>query len=282
MKERVSITLDSELVKGIDSKVNGTVVRNRSHAIELAIRSFLGEAAKKKAVIFAGGNRIAFGGRQISKPMIRVLGKPILEHLISELKRNRVDDITVAMGYASGDIEEYFGDGSGLGVEMQYVKESQSLGTEGALLNVAGLLGTAPFIALNGDQVFRMDLDQMYKQHMETGALITIALSTSATPTRFGVMKMEGHRVTEFVEKPKTSHDSTLISTGTYVISPKALALAGKRRDAVMLEESLLPKVAKAGKLYGYLHSGSWYSIDNISDVKESVRKMEEGLLTFG
>jgi NDP-sugar pyrophosphorylase family protein len=281
MKERISITLESELISSIDAAIDGTEIRNRSHAIEKILMASMGQSSKKKAVVFAGGEAISVGGKAVPKSMISVLGKPILWHLVNELKRNGIKDIILAIGDSGKEIEKHFGDGSRFGVRIQYIREDRELGTEGALLNIAGFVGSAPFFAMNGDQIFRMDLMQMYRQHADTNALATISLTTSSTPTRFGVMKMEGFRITEFVEKPKSEQRSTLVSTGTYIISPRALSMVDKPKERTMLEGSFFPRIAAEGRLYGYLHSGSWCSIDNIGNVEDSIKGMESEARTI-
>lgn len=275
MKERLTITLDSELLKKLDATIDGVNVRNRSHAIERLLDIVLAQNKPKKAVVLAGGHPIKAEGKdEIPKPMVMVRDRPILEYVIRELKRNGISDILIIIGRGGEKITRYFGDGTLFGIKISYIKEDAPRGTESALELAKGIVGDSPFFVINGDNIFKINLLDMYDQHTKTHATATIALATSDVPAHFGVSKLEGSRITSFEEKPGIKHGSALVSAGVYVFSPSVFSLVSVGNKPTMLEKSLLPKLAEAGRLDGYVFSTPWTPLET-QNMKESVKKLE-------
>jgi NDP-sugar pyrophosphorylase family protein len=275
MKKRLTITLDEELLKRIDAGIDGVKIRNRSHAIEHLLDSAMTHAMPKKAVIFAGGRGIVIENRVVYPPMISIKGRPIMEYVVGELKRNGISEVLVTIGKGSDDLVDHFGDGSALGVRLNYIREDAQRGTEGALSLVSGLIGTSPFFALNGDHIFRLDMAGMYLQHIETRALATVALTTSISRYGMGVTRLEGLKISNFTRKPDQGREARLVNAGIYLFDPSVFGLLSGSSGRIMLEESLFPALASAGKLFGYVFSTPWYSIDNIEDINKSRKEME-------
>lgn len=276
MKERLTITLDSELLKRLDSTIDGVNVRNRSHAIERLLDIVLEQAAPKRAVILAGGPTVSVKEQKdIPKPMLMIKGKPIIEYVIRELKRNEITEILIAIGRGGEKITSYFGDGSLFGVKLNYIKEDSPKGTANALDLAHGLVGNAPFFVINGDNIFRINLVEMYKQHIATKAPTTIALATADITTGFGVTKLDGFKVTSFLEKPEHER-SKLVSAGIYIFNPAIFEIIQKEANPhAMLEKHIFPKLASTGTLYGYVFSSPWYPLDT-KNLEESVKKLEK------
>jgi mannose-1-phosphate guanylyltransferase len=275
MKERLTITLDEELLRKVDASIDGVDIRNRSHAIEHLLNAALIHATPKKAVLFAGGRGIDVEGKLIYPPMIRIGGKPIMEYILNELKRNGITDVLVTIGKGSDDIVEYFGDGTELGVRIKYIREDAPRGTEGALRLVNDLVGTTPFFALNSDNIFRLDMADMYLQHINTRAMATVALATSISKSGMGVTKLDGMKITSFMQKPEKANEARLVNAGIYLFDTAVFSLLSRSTERVMLEQSLFPALAAAGKLFGYVFSTPWYSIGNQENIKKSRKEME-------
>ena len=274
-KERLTITLDKALLDEIDTTIDGINVRNRSHAIERLIEIALSQNAPRKAIILAGGEPVKFNDNYIPKPMINIGGKPILEYTIKMLIRNGVNDLTILAGEKGDEIISYFGDGSRFGAKITYLIEEKRRGTEGALLLAKGLVGSEPFFVVNGDNLYDFSIAEMYKQHISTKALVTIALTTAEKTRGYGVIRLEGSKILDFVEKP-ANEKSKLISTGFYLFSWGALDFIKQSNEPIMLEKSLFPMLASMGKLYGYVVAGNWVALssDNISESIENVEKV--------
>lgn len=275
MKERLTITLDSELLKKLDSTVDGFNIRSRSHAIERLLDITLSQAFPKKAVVLAGGHTVSIGKlKDLPKPMVMVNGKPLLEYVIKELKRNDITDIYILMGKGGERISSYFGDGTLFGVKLNYIKEESPKGTEGALELVKGLVGNTPFFVVNGDTLARVNLMDMYKQHVSTSALATIALSTSSILASPGVTTLDGFRISSFVEKPAGKGGARLVSVGIYLFSSSIFNVLNPGSKALMLERDLFPRLVGASNLFGYVFSAPCGSLDT-ANIPESTRKLE-------
>ncbi len=278
MKERLTITVDKELLDKVDKIVDGVNIRNRSHAIEYLIRSALSESYPKQAIIFAGGESVNVGGVRSLKCLIQIRGHPIIEYIIRELKRNSIGEIILVIGTYGEKVIEALGDGSSFGVKIRYVRESRRAGTQGALVTAKELV-SGDFFAMNGDQIFKFDMYEMYRQHVETKALATIALTTSAKTNKFGVIKLDGPRVVDFVEKPSEKEGSKLISAGIYLFNQAIFDTIGSDDGKiVMIEKDLFPRLAKMRGLFGFVFSGYWYSIDNEERIGEGMKNFERAV----
>jgi len=135
MKERVTLTIEQDLLKQVDSLIDGNEVKNRSHAIEMMLYKALGGTVPKKCVILAGGAGIKLEPLtyETSKALVPVLGRTITEHIFDLLKRYGITDIVIAAGKNSQKIKEYYGNGEKFGVKISYFEEDKPLGTAGAL-----------------------------------------------------------------------------------------------------------------------------------------------------
>src|SRR3989344_3010382 len=150
MKERISITIDRDLVKTVDSKVDGHKIKNRSHAIELLLARALKVHVPRKAVILAGGQgtRLRPLTYEIPKALIPVQGKTLTEHLFDLFKKYGIIEIILSVGHMSDKIKEYFGNGNKFGLNITYLEEKQSLGTAGPL-KLGKYILTETFICTN-------------------------------------------------------------------------------------------------------------------------------------
>ena len=275
MRKRITITIDSRILDKVDKRIDGIEIRNRSHAIESILDSVLLKGGPKRAVIFAGGEGVKFNGKLIPKCLVDIRGKPILYYLLEELKRNGILNIIITISNNGNRIIEYFGDGMKNGMKINYVKEPMPLGTYGALYNVITMIGSTPFFAMNGDQIFRMDMNKMYNQHIETNALATISLITqNVSVKKSSVTKIEGNKVVEFVTRPKEGNG--LVSSGVYVFDSVISEFLIAEEKTLAVEDALLPQLAKLQKLHGYVYPGPWYSLDNDKDQKISIKKMSD------
>jgi NDP-sugar pyrophosphorylase family protein len=259
MKERITLTIEKEILGRVDRSINGTDVKNRSHAVELLLTKAFGENKPSKAIILAGGKgtRMKSMTNSLPKPMLRIHNKPILEHNIELLKKHGIKDIVLSIGYRGEKIKEYFGDGSQLGVNISYVEEDEPMGTAGPLNLLKGKINDT-FILMNGDELKEIDLEDMFMFHKKNKGTATIALTTVEDPSMYGVAVMNGNKVMTFVEKPsKESAPSKLISAGLYILEPEILKTIPDGFS--MMENDVFPKLATNDKLLGYVFSGQWF-----------------------
>lgn len=257
MKERVTLTIDSEILKNIDEMVDQTHVKNRSHAVELLLIKGMGNRKPRKAVIFAGGKGIRQKDELIPRPMIKVLHKPFLEYNIELLKKFGITDIFIIVGEGSAKIKQYFGSGIELGVKITYLEEAYPLGTAGALVLAKNYINET-FIVCNGDELKNINLNELFNFHNTNGGIATIALTTIEDPSNYGVALLNGNKIMTFIEKPaKHNAISNLINAGLYIMDPKVFKYTPDGFG--MIEQDVFPKLAGEGKLMGFVFSGQWF-----------------------
>lgn len=271
MKERITLTIESDLIKQVDESIDGYKIKNRSHAIELLLHRILGNNKLNKALILAGGKgtRLKPITDEIPKPLIPLQGKPIIQHTIDLLKKFGVKEILISVGYKSDKFKEILGDGQRMGVKIIYLEENEPLGTAGPLKLAKPFLNET-FVMCNADELKDVDLIDMYKFHKDTKAIATIALTTANQPKHYGVAKLQGNKILEFIEKPDNP-PSNLINAGLYIMEPEIIDYVAPGKS--MLEKNVFPKIAKKNKLYGYHFTGQWF---DTGDLKRYAKARKE------
>ncbi len=215
-----------------------------------------GEALK--AVILCGGRgeRMQPFTHEMPKPLFLVQGKPILEHMLDLFKKYDVRDVTFAVGHLKERIKNHLGDGLNYGIRAGYTGEEKPLGTAGCLKSLEGRVN-GTFIVSNGDELKDINIDEMLLMHKRNNALATIALTEVENPSAYGVARLDGEKILEFVEKPPMGKEpSRFINAGFYIFEPEILRLIPK--EFAMLEKDVFPKIAQDGGLYGYKFKGQW------------------------
>jgi mannose-1-phosphate guanylyltransferase len=270
MKDRVTLTLDKDILRIIDERVDGTHVKNRSHAIELLLRQSLKSSIPSVAVILAGGKgeHLLPLTDNVPAALLDVKGKPIVQHNIELCKKYGIKNIILSVGHLGDQIVRHYGDGSKHGVSITYLEEHEPLGTAGPLKQLMGKVNDT-FIVLNGDELKDINLSKMYQTHLEHNAKVTIALTTVDDPSSYGVAMLDGTKILRFVEKPtKEDAPSKLINAGLYIMEPEVLKLIPE--GFAMLEFDVFPKLAKEGGLHGYPFSGQWFHFYNKEQIEQA------------
>ncbi len=218
-----------------------------------------------KAVIMAGGEgkRLKAVTGDLPKPMVPLLGKPLMERCIELLKENGIYDICATLRYNPGPIMDYFGDGDAFGVNITWRVETQPLGTAGGVKACMDVIGGEDFLVMSGDAACDGDLTRLIAEHGASGAAVTVALYECAEPLRYGLaVPDENGDVRCFIEKPDWGHVvSDLVSTGIYIVSPRAMEYVpdGKMFD---FAADLFPLLLKNGeKIHGALLDGYWCDV---------------------
>jgi len=253
-----SIGIDEEILEEVDEFINGNEIKNRSEAVNFLLSTALNSARVKKAIILAGGKgtRMRPFTYEVPKPLIPVQGKPLVQHIIELLRKYNTRDIVLSIGYLGDKVKAQFGDGSNLGVKISYIEEEKELGTAGSL----NLMKKPErhFFMLNGDVLANIDLHGMVHSHRKNKGLATIALTPMEDPSRFGVAKLEGDKILEFIEKPEKGREpSKFINAGVYLLEPEVIDYVPEGK--AMMEKDVFPKLADEGKLYGYKFGGQWF-----------------------
>jgi mannose-1-phosphate guanylyltransferase len=273
-KKKVSMTLDSEMIRKISAMVDGVKLRNLSQAVESLLVSALIDKMPPKAFILAGGKgtRLRPITYEIPKPLVPLQGKPILEHVIDLMRMYDVRDIILSIGYLGEKIKEYFHDEKRLGVKISFIEEQEELGTGGPLRLAKGYLKDT-FVMVNGDNLINIDLHKMYQAHCENRATATIALTTVDDPSSYGVAVLEGNKIVKFIEKPKKEEaPSKLINTGLYILEPSVVDMVPEEGFS-LIEKDVFPRIAEKGELYGYLFSGQWFDTGTPERYERALRE---------
>jgi mannose-1-phosphate guanylyltransferase / phosphomannomutase len=209
-----------------------------------------------RAVVMAGGEgtRLRPLTSNQPKPMVPICGKPCIEHIVELVHRHGIDDVVVTLAFMPQVIRGYLGDGSALGVRIEYAVEDQPLGTAGSVRNAKDHLDET-FVVISGDALCDFDLGEIIAFHRERGALATLALKSVDNPLEFGVVIVdEQGRIERFLEKPSWGQVfSDTINTGVYVIEPELLDRIpeGETYD---FSKQLFPELlAEGAPLFGYV-----------------------------
>ncbi|RKY97641.1 MAG: phosphoglucomutase, partial [Candidatus Hydrothermota bacterium] len=241
-------------------------------------------AAKRvrtKAVIMAGG----FGTRirpltvNLPKPMLPLVGRPILEHIVYLLKQHGLDDIIMLLYYQPDVIKNYFGDGSELGVKIRYTIPDRDYGTAGAVRYAKDLFDDSRILVISGDVLTDFNLTEILDFHESKGAEATIALTRVENPLQFGiVITDDADRIVKFLEKPTWGEVfSDTVNTGIYVLEPSAVDSIpeGEEYD---FSKQLFPKMLSEKRpLFGCIVEGYWRDIGDPDSYREAHYDIFEG-----
>jgi mannose-1-phosphate guanylyltransferase len=178
-----------------------------------------------EAILLVGGKgtRLRPLTVRTPKPMVPAAGVPFLAHQLARARAAGVDHVVMATSYLAEVFEPYFGDGSQLGLHLEYVTEEEPLGTGGAIRNVASRLRSAPsdpVLVFNGDILTGLDIRGLVDTHVRTGADVSLHLTRVDDPRAYGLVPTDGDgRVTAFLEKPQTPEEivTDQINAGAYV-----------------------------------------------------------------
>ncbi len=199
------------------------------------------------------------------KPLVPVVGRPVLEHILQLLRDHGITDVVVTLQYLGSSIRDYFGDGSDFGMDITYVVEDAPLGTAGSVRNAQQYL-KEPFLVISGDALTDIDLTAAVALHRERRAMATIVLHQVSNPLEYGVVITHPDgAVARFLEKPSWGEVfSDQVNTGIYVLDPEVLDLVEAGR-AVDWSADVFPSMLRNGdRLFGQVVGGYWCDIGNI------------------
>ena len=201
-----------------------------------------------KAVLLVGGlgTRLRSVLPSTPKAMARIGKRPFLELLIRQLSSQGIRRLVMCTGYLADEIAKDFGDGSGLGVSIEYSREDSPLGTAGAIKLAAPLLeGLDHFFVANGDSFMAADFRQLLEVHRQAGVLLTLAVTRIKNQGRYGTVEtLENGLVSAFREKT-IQQEMGLVNTGIYVFDRQLLSLIPEGPSS--LEKDVFPVLLPRG-----------------------------------
>jgi len=226
-----------------------------------------------KAVVMAGGEgtRLRPLTSNQPKPMVPIVGKPCMEHILDLLRKHGFDEVLVTVAFLPQAIRSYFGNGEPLGMKIEYSVEESPLGTAGSV-GLAREKLDEPFLVISGDALCDVDLTELVEAHREKGADVTIGLKAVDNPLEFGIVVTdEAGRIERFLEKPSWGQVfSDTINTGIYVLEPEVLRHVPTDRPYDFSKE-LFPLLLEMGRpLYGHVCEGYWQDIGNLDQFRQA------------
>jgi mannose-1-phosphate guanylyltransferase/phosphomannomutase len=226
-----------------------------------------------KAVVMAGGEgtRLRPLTSNQPKPMVPIVGKPCMEHIIELLRDHGFEDVVVTLAFLPQAIRSYFGDGEAMGVNIEYSVEDEPAGTAGSVRMASGRLDDT-FVVISGDALCDVDLGALVDFHREKGAAVTIGLKAVDNPLEFGIVVTDDDgKIERFLEKPSWGQVfSDTINTGIYVLEPEVLKHVPTDRPYDFSKE-LFPLLLEMGRpLYGYVMDGYWQDIGNLDQYRQA------------
>ncbi len=216
------------------------------------------------AIILVGGlgTRLRPLTDKTPKPLLPLKGKPIVQHSLENLKKHGVKNIILSAGYGAEPIQQYFGDGTSLGLSINYSIETEPLGTGGAVKLAAQNLNK-PFFLIWGDNLMDINYQEMYKAYLRDAPQITMALTPREDVEHFGVATLKKNKITAFVEKPRREEaPSNYINAGAFIIDPKCLEMLPEGKSSI--ERDCFEKLAPLGEISAFIHSGQWFPTDTL------------------
>lgn len=201
------------------------------------------------------------------KPMVPAAGVPFLTHQLARARAAGVEHIVLATSYLAEVFEPYFGDGSELGLHIEYVTETEPLGTGGAIRNVASRLRSGPdepVLIFNGDILTGLDIRALVSTHEESGADVSLHLTKVTDPRAYGLVPTdETGRVQAFLEKPQTPEEivTDQINAGAYVFRRSVIDSIPAGRPVSVERETFPDLLASGAHLQGMVDSTYWLDL---------------------
>ena len=237
-------------------------------------------AATTDAVILVGGKgtRLRPLTNSIPKPMLPVAGAPFLEHLLARIKAAGMTHVVLGTSFKAEVFEEHFGDGSHLGLEIEYVVEEEPLGTGGGIRNVLDHLRYDRAMVFNGDVLGGTDLNAVLKTHVEQEADVTLHLLRVSDPRAFGCVPTDADgRVSAFLEKTEDP-PTDQINAGSYVFNRSVIEKIPAGRP-VSVEREVFPALLESGaRVFGHVDQSYWRDMGTPADFVRGSSDLVRGI----
>ena len=227
-----------------------------------------------EAIILAGGlgTRLRSRVSDRPKPMAEVAGRPFLEHLLFYYANQGAKHFVISVGYKGNIIKDHFGD-SFKNIAITYVFEDEPLGTGGAILkSFESLKSSEPFLLLNGDTYFEVDLKNMVFFHNKNQSELTVALFTATEPDRFGLVEIDSASTLTSFNNVKAAQNE-LANGGVYILNPDLLRMKELSVFPISFEETLMKMFLSQKKsMFGYKQETRFIDIGLPKDYEDAQR----------
>jgi dTDP-glucose pyrophosphorylase len=216
-------------------------------------------------VIMAGGlgSRLFPLTRETPKPLLEVSGKPMIIHILEKFRDEGARDFFICVNYKSTMIEECLGDGSAYRIKINYIRETEQLGTAGALSLLPEI--SAPFFVTNADVMTSLNLTAMYQFHLDTEATLTVAIKKDQKDVPYGTVTLEHNRIVHLSEKPSIVY---YLNAGIYIVDNHSLTEIPSQH-VYHMTDFIAHLLSRNAQVSGYLINGSWTDIGQFKDYLE-------------
>ena len=226
-----------------------------------------------KAMLLAAGlgTRLRPLTYEVAKPMVPVLGRPVMDHILRLMARHGFDDVIANLHYHPEQIEGRFGDGSEWGVSLSYSHEPELLGTAGGVRNARDHFGDETFLIISGDALTDIDLGTLWEAHRAKGGIVTLSLKRGDDPSQIGVVITgEDGRIQGFQEKPDPAEAlSDLGNCGIYVMEPEIFDYFPDRPFVDWALDVFPALLEQDVAFYGHEIDDYWNDIGNMKEFRQ-------------
>jgi NDP-sugar pyrophosphorylase family protein len=247
-KPKIAISLDKPLLDLIDSKVDGSVLRSRSQAIEFFLRKGLREQSINTAVILLRGEHQSIALKNIK-------GKPLIKNQLSFFHKNNINNVFIVTQHTK-NMNLFLNEVSDSRLNIEVI-EKDVKGNANALESIKNKIKN-DFVVMSGDTYNNFDLIKMTKKHLEMDKMATMGLMTREKTIGYGTAILDGDFIVDFQEKPKQS-STNIVNAGIYCFKPEVFE---SFENVNSLEKDLFPKLARMKQLIGFFTYGEYMHLE--------------------
>ena len=248
-KSKIAISVDNSVLHLIDSKVDGSVIRSRSQAIEYFLKKGLQGQSVSTAVILLKGDHQGAAIKNVN-------GLSLIKQQINFFAQHGITTAYIITQHTK-EMNKMLDEISNSKINVEIV-EKQSRGNADALKSIKSKISSS-FIVMSGDTYNNFDLLKMIKKHLESEKLATMGLMTREKASSYGTAILDGDLVVDFQEKPK-HYSTNIVNAGIYVFKPEVFEMFENTNS---LEKDLFPKLARIKQLVGFFTYGEYVHVGN-------------------
>lgn len=246
-KSKIAISIENSLLKLVDLKVDGSVIRSRSQAIEYFLKKGLQEQSVHTAILLLKAEHQIFGLREFE-------GTSLIMQQINFFLQYGIRTVFVVTQH-SKNMNLLISEVSKAGINVEII-EKQAKGNAEAMAAVKGKLQNS-FVVMSGDTYNNFDLLKMIKRHLESDKLATMGLMTREKTSSYGTAILDGDLIVDFQEKPK-HYSTNIVNAGIYIFKPEVFEMF---ENVYSLEKDLFPKLARLKQLVGFFTYGEYVHV---------------------
>jgi mannose-1-phosphate guanylyltransferase len=245
--------LRPEIVNLLDNKIDGTTIRNRSHAVEQFLKQILTSPVSQCIILVRDQNLALFN----------ICGETVIEKTLKRLKKASINKVIISCQEKTEKLEKHLSKKKFENFQFKFL-QNNSTGNASALNECQNLLDPGSFLLIYGDIMADIDIYDLGDFHKTNSGISTMVITSIADPLPWGMVRVKRNRILEFYEKPninvqKKLRLTNLINAGIYVFEPDIFSYINKNTHD--LETQVIPKLIEEKKIYAYLLDGAWFNV---------------------